>query len=115
MLIFYKHDILCPERSAADLGEGELDGREVEIANRITPGDILALITGSDEEPLKGFKPKPSINFDLAAEATNKTIPEISACSNSITFFQHPWLRDPAKFCKLMITVYVNGTIFSAA
>ena len=94
------------------MAEGvDLTPREENLARSLTPGSMLALVTGSSEEPLSGFKPRPFIGFDLA----ETKLPVVSACTNSLTFYNFPGLKDPAKFVKTMITLFANGTFFSAA
>ena len=95
----------------ANMHEVELSEKERAIALTMTPALFLALITGSSEEPLCGFRPRPSVSFDMSNE--QPMLPVIASCSNSITFHKNPLIsQNPGQFVKLMLTVIVNGKFF---
>ncbi|XP_046552508.1 G2/M phase-specific E3 ubiquitin-protein ligase-like isoform X2 [Haliotis rubra] len=84
---------------------------QTKFARRLTPGRLLAFVTGCSREPAGGFVPKPSIVFNRAAWR----LPSAATCSNQILITVHQNSLEFHCFCQAMMTSMMNGENFTTA
>ncbi|XP_046550434.1 G2/M phase-specific E3 ubiquitin-protein ligase-like [Haliotis rubra] len=84
---------------------------QTKFARRLTPGRLLAFVTGCSREPAGGFVPKPSIVFNRAAWR----LPSAATCSNQILITVHQNSLEFHRFCQAMMTSMMNGENFTTA
>ncbi|XP_067679325.1 uncharacterized protein [Haliotis asinina] len=89
-----------------------LTRNQTEFAGGITPGRLLAFVTGCSREPAGGFVPKPSIAFNYSA---TWRLPSAATCSNQILITVHQNSLEFHSFCQAMMTSMMNGENFTTA
>ena len=77
----------------------------------ITPGHILALMTGASTAPTIGFKPRPNVRFVHHEQDCFRA----NTCSVELTLTVNQRTLTPEGFAREMLTLIMNGQEFTAA